>query len=338
MVQLSLFEKGRLCGMLEAGLTVRDVAGRMNLSTRTVQKWWTSFINEGKCNRHSGSGRPRKSSVSQDASLVLKVKRNRFKSMSVVGREWINENDLKCSLETARRRVVSAGYHARRAVVTIPLTAIHKRNRLSWAREHLEWNSEQWRSVLWTDESRFTLDFNDGRILVRRKKNERFADCCIKQHDRYGGGSVMIWCGIWWEGRTDPVIIDGSLTGVRYLHEIIEQYIIPNVTKHNLILQQDNARPHTAKIVADALCTRNVPVLPWPARSPDLSPIEHAWDDLGRRVRQIYSDIATTKEQLAKRLKEQWEHIPQENFQNLISSMGRRLQECIDKRGGHTSY
>ena len=131
MVQLSLFEKGRLCGMLEAGLTVRDVAGRMNLSTRTVQKWWTSFINEGKCNRHSGSGRPRKSSVSQDASLVLKVKRNRFKSMSVVGREWINENDLKCSLETARRRVVSAGYHARRAVVTIPLTAIHKRNRLT---------------------------------------------------------------------------------------------------------------------------------------------------------------------------------------------------------------
>lgn len=338
MVQLSLFEKGRLCGMLEAGLTFRDVAERMNISTRTVQKWWTLFRNEGKCDRQSGSGRPRKSSSRQDASLVLMMKRNRFKSMEVIGREWIIENELKCSIETARRRVVSAGYHSYRAAVRIPLSVIHMRNRLEWAREHLEWNDEQWRSVLWTDESRFTLDFNDGRIRVRRRKNERFADCCIKKHDRHGCGSVMIWCGIWWEGRTAPVIIDGSLTGVRYLNEIIKQHIIPSTVKHNLVLQHDNARPHTAKIVTDALCARNVPVLSWPARSPDMSPIEHAWDDLGRRVRQNYDHLATSKEQMAKRLIEQWELIPQENFQKLISSMGRRLQECIDNRGGHTSY
>lgn len=338
MVQLKMFDKGRLCGMLEAGLTIRDVAERMQLSIRTVQKWWTQLRNEGNCDRQSGSGRPRKSSARQDASLILKVKRNRFKSMALVGREWIKENDLKCSTETARRRAVSAGYDSYRAAVRIPLSFIHRKNRLGWAREHIEWNDEQWRSVLWTDESRFTLDFNDGRIRVRRLKNERFADCCIKNHDRYGCGSVMIWCGIWWEGRTDPVIIDGSLTGVRYLNEIVKEHIIPNTVEHNLVLQHDNARPHTAKIVSDALCARNVTVLSWPARSPDMSPIEHAWDDLGRRVRQNYNHVATTKQHMANRLIEQWKQIPQENFQKLILSMGRRLHECIDKRGGHTSY
>ncbi|GFW20304.1 RNase H domain-containing protein [Trichonephila clavipes] len=49
-----------------------------------------------------------------------------------------------------------------------------------------------------------------------------------------------------------------------------------------VIFQQDNARPHTARVSQD--CLRTVTTLPWPARSPDLSPIEHIWDHLGRRV------------------------------------------------------
>ncbi|GFW03562.1 transposable element Tcb2 transposase [Trichonephila clavipes] len=48
------------------------------------------------------------------------------------------------------------------------------------------------------------------------------------------------------------------------------------------IFQQDNARPHTARVSQD--CLRTVTTLPWPARSPDLSPIEHIWDYLGWRV------------------------------------------------------
>ncbi|GFU97530.1 uncharacterized protein TNCV_4764371 [Trichonephila clavipes] len=46
--------------------------------------------------------------------------------------------------------------------------------------------------------------------------------------------------------------------------------------------QQDNARPHTAKVKQD--CLRTVTTLPWYTRFPDLSPIEHIWDHLGRRV------------------------------------------------------
>jgi hypothetical protein len=52
------------------------------------------------------------------------------------------------------------------------------------------------------------------------------------------------------------------------------------------MFQQDNARPHVAMICTPFLEAENVPVLPWPADSPDMSPIEHFWNALDRRVQQ----------------------------------------------------
>ena len=47
----------------------------------------------------------------------------------------------------------------------------------------------------------------------------------------------------------------------------------------------DNARPHVARICRQFLNRNNINILPWPAVSPDMNPIEHIWDYLGRKVR-----------------------------------------------------
>ena len=72
----------------------------------------------------------------------------------------------------------------------------------------------------------------------------------------------------------------------------------------------------------------------------DLSPIEHLWDDLGRRIRdpELYPMPPATLEELSARLRRGWARIPQTDIQHLLISMGRRLAECITKRGGHTRY
>ena len=96
----------------------------------------------------------------------------------------------------------------------------------------------------------------------------------------------MVWGGISVRSRTELLVLNGTLTGQRYINEVLQPVVLPFVQQHHVGLQDDNARPHRARIVQQFLQQNNMDHLDWPARSPDLSPIEHVWDILGQRVRQ----------------------------------------------------
>ena len=68
-----------------------------------------------------------------------------------------------------------------------------------------------------------------------------------------------------------------------YRDEIVQPFVIPFIQLQAVTFQQDNARPHVARVVRDSLTQQNVDLLPWPAVSPDLSPIEHVWNEKERR-------------------------------------------------------
>ncbi|GFU85086.1 transposable element Tcb2 transposase [Trichonephila clavipes] len=72
------------------------------------------------------------------------------------------------------------------------------------------------------------------------------------------------------------------MTAQQYVHDVLQTHVLPLPWLLGAIFQQDNARPHTAKVSQD--CLRTVTTLPWLTRSPDVSPIEHIRDHLGRRV------------------------------------------------------
>ena len=133
----------------------------------------------------------------------------------------------KISDQTVRNRLQHAGIRARRPVRAIVLNQQHRQNRLQWAQTHRVWPQQRWRTVWFSDESRFLLQRADGRARVYRKRNERFATNCIREVDRFGGGSVMMWAAISHTGRTDLVHINGTLTAQRYCDEILDPHVVP---------------------------------------------------------------------------------------------------------------
>ena len=96
----------------------------------------------------------------------------------------------------------------------------------------------------------------------------------------------MVWGGIMGRRKTNLIVVKGNLNAQGYINQILQPEAVPFLQRHGPpILMHDNARPRVARICRQFLNRNNVNVLPWPAVSLDMNPMEHILDYLGRKVR-----------------------------------------------------
>ncbi|GFV29258.1 transposable element Tc1 transposase [Trichonephila clavipes] len=157
------------------------------------------------------------------------------------------------------------------------------------------WNVTDWKKVEFSDESRFVLGTDDNLVRVRRRPVERY-------------------------DSTHIVLRHTARTAGPFLNGLPEA-----------IFQQDNAFLHTARVAQDFL--RHFQTLPWPAGSPDLSPVEHVWDQLKRQMPLFHS---AHDFELA--VQDFWDHLSQDNIRCIINSMPDRVVACIAAGSGPTRY
>ena len=99
----------------------------------------------------------------------------------------------------------------------------------------------------------------------------------------------------------------------------------------------DNARSHLSRTVTAYLQSEAVTSVPWPAMSPNLNPIEHNWDMLGRRIQAREPPVQSIR-QLEAALHREWQQLSQQSIRRLTGGMRRRVEAVIQVRGGYTRY
>ncbi|GFX69779.1 transposable element Tcb1 transposase [Trichonephila clavipes] len=135
------------------------------------------------------------------------------------------------------------------------------------------------------------------------------------------------------------VVENGTMTGQRYIDEVLLPHVclIRGAVGDKFVFMDDNATCHRTLAVQDCLDSEGIQRLVWPARSPDLNPIENVWDALGRQVAgRNYPP--TNKNTLIRALTEEWDKLPQQLLDNVVQSMVRRVECCITLHGGHIPY
>ncbi|GFW33401.1 transposable element Tcb2 transposase [Trichonephila clavipes] len=307
--------KWRAVGWMEMGLSQADAARRLNVSRSVVQRLWDQYQSEDSVSRRPVPGRPRATTSAEDRFLALSARRRRTTTVPQLVADHFQASGRRISATT-------------------------RRNRLCWAREHVSWTQQQWASVLFTDESRFTMESDSGRLLIWREQRTRYHQSNTVERHSYRGGGILVWAGISLGGHTDlHVFHGGTVTGLRYRDEILDPYVRPYAAAigNDFILMDNNARPHPARIVEEYLEDHGLERMEWPARSPDLNLIEHLWDYLDREVAALNPPPRSLHE-LKQGLLCVWSSLPIPVSDNLINSMGNRCRQCIQVRGGHIPY
>ncbi|UYV74518.1 VPS53, partial [Cordylochernes scorpioides] len=252
--------------------TSDNVSRVHTIKTEVAQQITADFHNSfAGPNAKDGSGRPRATTEQDDRAIVRMAVTAPESTLSTIQR-------VTGTQMTINRRLRERNLRARRPLRCLPLTPVHRQVRLQWCRERSTWNCADWGRIVFSDESRFLLCPDDRRKRVWIRPGQRVDPGLTVEHHTGPQQGVMVWGAISFDSRTPLVVIPGTLTAQRYVDDILRPVLLPFLSHHpGLTFQQDNARPHTARVTMD--CLQSCRTLLWPARSPDLSPIEHIWDN-----------------------------------------------------------
>jgi hypothetical protein len=327
-----------ILSLLDTGHTAKKIAASTGHGISTISRL------RSKHRPHlskSLGGRPSKLSLANICHAQCLISSGKVDTAVDVAKTLRNVTNQPLHVQTVRCSLSTAGM---RAVVKKKkpfLSSRHRKARMDFVLAHQHWTVEDWKKVVWSDETKINRLGSDGRKWVWKKAGESLSDRLVEGTLKFGGGSLMVWGCMLWDGVGDACKIDGRMDGDLYI-KILEEDLQSSINYYgksaeDVIFQQDNDPKHTCKKAQTWFQDNDFKVLSWPAQSPDLNPIEHLWDHLKRKLAG-YEVAPKGMLELWERVEVEWNKIDAEVCQNLIQSMPRRVAAVLKAKGGSTKY
>ena len=330
-VPLSEAERAQVVSLLARGRPDYKIAAALGRDVRTIRKF---ISNHQDARKKKKSGHFLSVSPRDIRKIHLIVSRKSY----LTSKEIFEKAGLPNVPKTTRCRILKSLATVRTKQKRPVLTKIHKEKRLKWARQYLK---QDFSKVIWTDESRVTLDGPDGWSrgwILPGKQPETM------MRRQQGGGGIMIWAGIVGSSLVGPFMIPEGVKVNKevYCNLLQDSFLpwfqsLPGQEKSEMIFMHDNAPGHAAKYTTEWLSNAGFggdKLMVWPPNSPDLNPIEHFWAILKRKVyaeNQQYNSLKS----LWRSIKRCAASILPEEISALTKSVDQRLVSVLEAKGGH---
>jgi transposase len=347
-------ERAQALALLDAGISVKDVAKQLCKSERWVTKWRRRREQNKQLTDQPRSGRPSKI-VGVVKRKVENIKYKRGKSTRKCSKELKNSgfNVSHVTVFNYLRKVKK--WKAFKRSRNQLLTKTQRQKRLKFARDHKHLTAEDWENYIFSDESSkylFHVPNRQDDVVWGSQSDEVPDVSCVKS-----SAKVMIWGAMGVNGLSKLHIVpSGKTINARYyVDKILQKELKPALNRQkntgriderklvqypgHATFVQDGATPHTA-LVTQNWCKDNLPNFiskeEWPGNSPDLNCIENLWSILDSEA---YKDPRpTSMDQLRRRLQRAWREIPQKHLISLIHSMPNRIKNVLKNKGGLSGY
>lgn len=242
----------------------------------------------------------------------------------------------KISAQTVRNVLRKAKFKSATKKRTLPLTKQVKKDRKEFAEFHHGWTTEDWKHVVFSDETKINRLGSDGKQWTWFDERIGFQEHNEQQVRIGRGGNIKVWGCFTWSGIGFMTMIETTMNGELY-RDILDDEFMKTLEWYNMetgdtILLQDNDPKHNSKIVREWLEDNDVQVFKWPSYSPDLNPIENLWSILKFRFLN-YPEPPNSIHELWERVQIEWENITPEICARLVESMPERMSALRKAKG-----
>jgi transposase len=190
--ELTDFERGKIIGYYEAGDSERAISEKTGYGKTTIHNIITKYCKTGAVTVAFRSGRPKKLTKRDKRHLKAVINKNRREPEEKIREIYTESSGNDISRSTMQRTLYNMGYNSCTALRKPSVSERNRKIRLNWARERRLWTIDDWKKVVWSDESRFTMFQNDGKIRVWRLTEEKYDINCLVPTVKHGGGGVMM--------------------------------------------------------------------------------------------------------------------------------------------------
>jgi transposase len=326
----------------KAGVSLKKIREQLNMSERGLRRvlaYARKHPEDPVKPKSKNAGRPTKLSlgtvrkmkrlISNNPSITAKAIKSSLPELAAISVRTI-QSWCKDQLKLPCRKMVNK-----------PLLTDRMRNdRLTFARRYAHWGVEQWKKVMFSDESHFQLTFGNQHYRCRRSKESDKFDLKFTRKRVKHAPKLMVWGCFSWKGRGGLEFLRPRemMNGERYrqvLDSKLELFMHAHRTTHFL---QDGAPCHKSRLVTQWFAERpHIHLIKWPGNSPDLNPIENVWAWMKQQLREVHP---TNLQELQQEITRLWVLKMDDSpyLKKLVESMPNRLQEVIAREGNTTHY